>query len=96
MSSRDNEFKLIIKIVAGMAGDVVTVKNNRVFINGSNMGLILPERRNGDKLTPISEGIIPEGKLFVFTPHPHSFDSRYEEMGLIDAVRVEGRAYAIF
>ena len=90
------ENDMIIKIVGGVAGDQVTVKNEKVYINDRLIGGLKSAFFNKKPVTPIKSMVIPKGKIFVYTPHPMSLDSRYEEMGLIDNSQILGRAYAIF
>jgi signal peptidase I len=53
---------------------------------------LLDQTTGGDPLTPLSAKIIPEGALFVLGDHPHSFDSRYEEFGLVPVDKIWGKA----
>jgi hypothetical protein len=39
--------------------------------------------------------VIPEGQVFLYSPHPKSFDSRYQEVGLVQVSDLEGTAIAI-
>ncbi|NQY43402.1 MAG: S26 family signal peptidase, partial [Legionellales bacterium] len=65
------EIILVIKKVAGVAGDVVTVKDGHVFVNSS---YICKFKDNPifrvKKLTPIKSHVIGFGKIFVYTPYP--------------------------
>lgn len=85
------------KIVVGVAGDVITHRGRTVLINGKPIG----EARETDSerkraLTMVSDGVIPEGYYFVWTPHPRSYDSRYADIGLVHEKRIIGRAYRLF
>jgi signal peptidase I len=53
---------------------------------------LLDRTTGGDPLTPLSAKIIPEGALFVLGDHPRSFDSRYEEFGLVPVDKIWGKA----
>lgn len=85
----------LIKRVAGVAGDRVTVKNRFVFINDKPVALAKPASRTGDPLQPINSIVIPEGFFFALGEHPDSFDSRYARPGLIHSNTVRGRAYRL-
>ena len=85
----------LIKRVAGVAGDHVTVKNRFVFINDKPVALAKPASRTGDPLQPITSVVIPEGFFFALGEHPDSFDSRYARPGLISSNTVRGRAYRL-
>lgn len=71
------------KIVAGMPGDCISISNDVLFLNETEIGKIQTTTKSGKTYSPINEGIIEEGSYFVYTPHPDSFDSRYAEFGLI-------------
>ena len=93
---------LIIKKVGGIGGDEIQISTcfNKecptIYIVGkTNVGKIRKTRRDGSPLTPISEGTIPPNKYFVYTEHPLSFDSRYQEIGLIDISEIVGKAYVV-
>ena len=86
-----------LKIVKGVAGDVVTEKNREFFINGESVGRAKEYSSSDVKLEMNAfRGKIPTGKIWVYAPHRDSFDSRYAWQGLIDASRVVGRVYAIY
>ncbi len=53
---------------------------------------LLDQTTGGDPLTPLSTKVIPEGTLFVLGDHVRSFDSRYEEFGLVKVENVWGKA----
>ncbi len=86
----------LLKIIGGVAGDEITHQNGSVFVNGKPIGHVRQQTSCKKAVTPIAPGIIPAGKIFVYTPHPRSIDSRYAEVGLISLTNVVGRAYAIF
>ena len=91
------EGDMIIKIVGGVAGDLVTVKDEKVYINDRLIGGFKKAYFNKKLVTPINKDmVIPKGKIFVYTPHAFSLDSRYQEMGLIDRKQILGRAYGIY
>lgn len=46
-------------------------------------------------LTRIKDQVIPKGKVFLHSPHPQSFDSRYQEVGLVRVEDLEGKVFAI-
>ncbi len=74
--------KHLIKVVYGVAGDSVHRVDNIVLINDQNLPL-LP-----DVPTSMHSCIIPDGYVFVGTPHERSFDSRY--YGLIHVSKLSG------
>ncbi len=92
---------LFIKQVAGVAGDVVGFGESLplgtdFYINGQRMGIAKAESQGGDALQHSQPGRIPPGFVFVWTPHPDSFDSRYALVGLIPVTQVVGRAQRVF
>ena len=86
----------LIKRVAGVTGDRVTVKNRFVFINDKPVAFAKPASRTGDPLSPANAGVISEGFFFAVGDHPDSFDSRYARPGLISSDTVRGRAYCLW
>ncbi len=85
-----------IKKAMGMPGDEVTRKGRDFYINGEYVATAKTRSRSGKPLRPGPVGVIPEGHYFVWTPHPDSFDSRYEDIGWIPTDRVIGRAVRLF
>ncbi len=88
--------KPMIKMVAGVEGDVVSINNSEFSINGIYLDKAKGFSKTGVKTKLSSEGVIPHGRYFVYAPHKDSFDSRYAEIGWIDRADVIGRAYVIF
>lgn len=86
----------LFKQIVGLPGDQIAINHDRVFINGCDYGYIHPKSPSGLLLSPISEGIIPEGFVFVHATHPESFDSRYSEFGLVDIVQIKERLWPVF
>lgn len=84
------------KQVRGMPGDVVTVLDRTVFINGEAVGLAKTHAYDGYPLAPIAPVVIPPGHFYVQGVGPHSFDSRYAESGLVRAEQVVGIVVPIF
>ena len=87
----------MIKQVTGTAGDLVVIKDDTVWVGDTLIGEALPKASDGRPLTKsLFEGAIPEGQFFVSSPHPRSFDSRYEEVGLLAQAESIGRAIPLF
>lgn len=94
----DNQFyshARFIKYVKGVQGDVVDKKGLNFYINNQFIGAAKGFSLTGIPLESSEAGIIPPGKVFVWTPHHDSFDSRYKEIGWIDQDRFIGRAFRI-
>lgn len=97
----------VIKKVVGREGDALSYDDEgNLWIVVVNLKERLPAKhiligkykefaRDGRKLTPIKTGIIPKGKVFVTGEHERSFDSRYEELGLISEQELKGRLIAL-
>ena len=86
----------LIKRVAGVPGDRVSVENRFVFINGQPVAFAKPTSRTGEPLLPVNSGAIPEGFFFAVGEHPDSFDSRYSPPGLIPLNTVRGQAHCLW
>jgi hypothetical protein len=76
------------------------------FLGSRHFGIeifpLLKQTKEGNPLIPLSvkkfsegrnpEGIIPPGYVFVAGDNPNSFDSRYEEFGLVPMEKIWGKA----
>lgn len=82
-----------VKQVAGLEGDRVYIHSRFLYVNGELIGYVKPKSQGGIPLHPLNTAVIPKGKLFVRATHINSFDSRYEEFGLVDEQQIIGRAY---
>ncbi|MCT4533770.1 conjugative transfer signal peptidase TraF [Halodesulfovibrio sp.] len=77
--------KPLLKEVAGLAGDSITVTASNISVNQKSYQTPFREKdRLGRTIRRhLKSGVIPEGKaLLLSTHHPDSFDSRY--FGLVD------------
>jgi len=82
-----------VKVIRGVAGDVVTVDADRNFyINGEFIVKSKEWSLAGHRLDVGPTGVIPEGHYFVATPHVDGYDSRYNDIGWIPEERIVGRA----
>ena len=93
---RDSFFDdiLVTKKVVAVSGDSIKVKNNEVIVNEKHL-IIKANAKNGAILHPVSISTVPHGKLFVAGDNPDSFDSRYEEFGLVDEKDINYVSYGI-
>lgn len=72
--------KLAKKII-GLPGDRIHFELGNFWINNQHYGCL--DYSEKMHLSPIQAKTIPDGYVFVYATHPKSFDSRYEEFGLI-------------
>jgi conjugal transfer pilin signal peptidase TrbI len=86
---------VLIKILAGMPGDEVTLEHGQIRLNGAPMGTVLTRDRQGAALEAGPTGRLPEDAHFVHAPHPRSLDSRYAQPGWVSRSQFLGRAHAI-
>lgn len=84
------------KIVAGVAGDAVTVRDRNVFVGGDYVGFAKVHSFDGRTLEPIAQGRIPAGTYYMRGTSPDSFDSRYRASGLVKARQILGRVIPLF
>ena len=84
------------KIVRGVPGDAVTVAGRQVAVNGQDVGVAKTQAYDHRPLTPITPTIIPSGHYYVQGTSSDSFDSRYQDSGLIRAEQVIGVAVPLF
>ena len=81
--------KLLIKRAIGLPGDIITIKDGELWINGARMeeDYIAEGGTSGE----INNLIVPEGQIFAMGDHREvSIDSR--ELGCIDKKTVKGKA----
>lgn len=78
------------KIVRGLPGDAVTVAGRHVAINGEEVGVAKVQAYDHSPLLPITPTVIPPGHYYVQGTSPDSFDSRYQDSGLVRAEQVVG------
>ncbi|WP_246179780.1 signal peptidase I [Pandoraea aquatica] len=88
--------KFILKQVAGVPGDRITIRGEEVRINGKTVvrGFPLAKAYHREAKEFERDEIIPDGKYFLIGVHPMSNDSRY--WGFLDAGSVVGFAYKLF
>ena len=99
----------MVKIIGGVAGDLVVMKENRYFeiiqpgrdeivkvLGGSTLGMAKTLSRTGKPLDAGPVGVIPEGRFYVYAPHKDSLDSRYAMVGWITDQDILGRTFSLF
>jgi conjugal transfer pilin signal peptidase TrbI len=94
------------KKVLGIAGDKIILNKYQEPINNiqgtitiNNITLEVKDKTKlGTKVNilNINSDTIPENKIFVYSDHPESYDSRYNEFGLVDVQTVIGVAKPLF
>ncbi len=84
--------ELLIKRIIGLPGDVITIDQGKVFLNGTE----LQEDYTLEGVTPgqLIDFTVPEGQLFVMGDNRRvSIDSRSQEVGCVDEDDVMGKAF---
>jgi signal peptidase I len=84
-----------VKILTGVAGDSVRIKDGIIYINSLQIGRLLNKTKDGNPLTAQSTLIIPKGYIFVTGIHDRSYDSRYEEFGLVKTGKIVGKSIGL-
>ncbi|MBK6973192.1 MAG: conjugative transfer signal peptidase TraF [Sterolibacteriaceae bacterium] len=79
------------KIVAGVPGDPIRVADRNVFVGGTYVGFAKLRTFDGRGLNPVESAFVPEGHYYVRGISPDSFDSRYQEAGLVAPAEVIGK-----
>jgi conjugative transfer signal peptidase TraF len=71
----------VLKIVVGVAGDRIDVSDRRITINGHALrgSATAASDRNGRPLARFPRGVVRlvAGQIWLWTPNPASWDSRY-------------------
>ncbi len=85
-----------VKRLMGLPGDQIHLKNNQMYVEDVLIGSLQKTTNNGKPLHPLLIRRIPQGYVFVSADHPRSFDSRYEEFGLVKEKHIKGRCFGFF
>ena len=91
MKTENGDEKLLIKRVIGVPGDVISIKDGKVSVNGT----IIDDSYTKDQYTSgdIEDLVVPENKLFCLGDNRAvSVDSRSPEVGFVDMDQVVGKA----
>ncbi|MDR2781501.1 MAG: S26 family signal peptidase [Holosporaceae bacterium] len=83
--------RTFVKYMVGVPGDEIQRVGRVVYVGEARVG----EVQKAELLSPMEEGKIPEGYVFVAGTHPDSLDSRYKEFGLISASDIRGRVFGL-
>lgn len=82
---------IFIKQVIGMPGDALVWQGDTAYVAGQRVGVARSHTSTGEVLARIPAGVIPPEHYFVATSHPDSYDSRYQDVGLVSAAQIAGR-----
>ena len=83
----------LIKRVIGTPGDTIYITGGVVYVNGEKFQDVvsIPTEPSGIAATPIT---LKENEYFVLGDNrPHSRDSRYESVGVINVKQMQGKAF---
>lgn len=88
------------KRLMGLPEDRIHVRKSsnksQLFINDQPIGTLRTTTRDGKPLHPLKAKSIPEGYVFVSADHSRSFDSRYEEFGLVKETCLKAKCFGFF
>lgn len=87
---------LLTKRVVGSEGDRIDQQGAGIYVEKRLIGLLLPHNSKGQPLYAIAFHRIPAGYVFVAGDDPRSFDSRYEEFGLVKVEHIVGRSLPLW
>lgn len=94
--SHPENTKPLVKQVVGLPGDHIEKREDHILVNGFDCGKVVSITKTGNRVTPLDCEVIPEGYLFVYASHPESFDSRYQEFGLVEIDKIEEELWPVF
>ncbi|ABO59640.1 signal peptidase I (plasmid) [Burkholderia vietnamiensis] len=81
--------KMIAKQIAGLPGDVITVRNDRAYVNGKLIGALILNSKLGRGPGAFDrQEVVPPGKVFLVGTMPRSYDGRY--WGFLDQRELVG------
>jgi conjugal transfer pilin signal peptidase TrbI len=87
----------IIKKIIGVGGDFIWFnQNGDCYIDTQWVGPLHPIAFDQRTLNPIESQTIPKDYVFLHGSHPYSFDSRYEELGLVPTSSLQGRVIPLW
>ena len=82
----------VIKQILGIDGDRIWYDSKGVlYVNEQMVGIPQTRATDGRRLTSIDAQTIASGLVFLYAKHAQSFDSRYQEFGLVAIAELEGR-----
>lgn len=82
---------LIIKKIVGLEGDQIWFDSDlQMFINDFKVGKCKSIATDGRPLHPLNSQTIPKDQVFLHASHGSSFDSRYQELGLLFKHQLQG------
>lgn len=84
------------KRLMGIPGDRIQIKINQLYVEDTLIGSLQEATQEGKSLHPNKAIVIPQGYVFVSADHPRSFDSRYEEFGLVKKENIKGPCFGLF
>lgn len=87
---------LIIKKIIGAAGDKIWFDDGKLFVNDLKIGSYKNIATDGRALHPIAAQTIPKDYVFLASTHSQSFDSRYQELGLVAICKLKGLVFPLF
>lgn len=91
----EKRVKYLIKNVAGESGDLIKIKNSKLYLNEIFLGNIAKKDKLGRSLkSDLKNKIIPQNKILLLGNTDDSYDSRY--FGLIDKSRLLKKAKLIY
>ncbi|MDI9635788.1 signal peptidase I [Geitlerinema splendidum] len=88
---------IFTKRVVGLPGDQIIKNKTHLTLKAQNGAFsitfpLLTQTKDGQPLTPLSLEVVPQAHAFVTGDHLRSFDSRYEEFGLVPMEKIYGKA----
>lgn len=86
----------LIKKIVGVSGEQVRVISQNVYVDENLVGRAKTHTKRGTAISTTKEMTIPANQYFVATDHIDSYDSRYDEFGLINEKDIIGVAYPLW
>ncbi len=86
----------ILKKIIGQENDKIWYDNQgHLWVNDFKVGKPKLYASDGRPLTPLRAQIIPKDYVFLYSSHELSFDSRYQELGLVPLPDLKGKVISL-
>lgn len=88
--------RVMVKMLKGVEGDELRTVGREIWINDHYVSKAKTVSLDGKPLTMTHERKLEHGEFYAHGTHIDSYDSRYENMGIIQQNQIIGKAFRVF